>query len=105
MKVTRKIASRRLKRKCIHCDKGFKKGEVYYLHREVVSLEKGIWAYECLICAKCMYKEQRHVERLKVFQKKCEHPYKFRNTTYSYIPGEAVMQPDYDECMLCLQKV
>ena len=36
-------------------------------------------------------------------QKSCKH--KCITTHYSYIPGEAVMQPDYDYCTDCGLKI
>lgn len=105
MKVTRKVASRKLKRKCIECDEGFKKGDVYYLHRHVFAEDGKVYAYEHLICARCTYKEQRHSERFKDFQNKCKHPEDFIEESYCYIPGESVMEPDYDRCLLCSQIV
>lgn len=99
MKVTRKVASRRLKRKCIECDKGFIKGNVYYLHRHVFSEDGKVYAYEHLICARCTYKQKQHEQRFKDFKKKCEHPARFVYTEYSY------WEPLYDKCILCSQKV
>ena len=38
-------------------------------------------------------------ERKKELQKNCKH--KKIGTHYDYIPGEAVMQPEYDYCVDC----
>lgn len=105
MKITRKVASRRLKRTCLECNKGFVKGEVYYLNRWVAGGELGVISHEHLICSKCDYKEKRYKQRFKAFQNECVHPLEFIDTQYRYIPGEAVMEPDYDECRLCNQVV
>lgn len=105
MKVTRKVASRRLKRKCFCCNASFVKGNVYYLHRWVSGDEYSVHSYEHLVCAQCIYNEKRHSKRFKEYQNKCKHPEDFIEESYCYIPGEAVMQPDYSYCRLCNQKV
>lgn len=103
MKITRKIASRRLKRECIQCNEKFIKGDVYYLNRHVFSEDGKVHAYEHLECPKCKWKNENQMKRFKKFQQECDHPERFVVTSYSYIPREAVMQPDHDECLLCSQ--
>lgn len=97
------IASRKLKRTCEHCGRGFIKGNVYYKIREVFTEEydQYIAAFEYLKCPKCKWKEDRHKERYEIFQKNCPHPEEFAETEWSYIPGECVKEPDYDYCRLC----
>jgi len=63
--------------------------------------DAGIMAFEYLLCPRCKWKEDRHKELYKEFQKKCTHPEKFAETEWSYIPGECVKEPDYDYCRLC----
>lgn len=100
-KITRKVASRRLKRRCEYCDTRFFKGDVYYLHRYFSRYDEEIIAYEYLVCAKCKYKRNDWEERYEKFKNKCKHPKEFIETIYDYIPGEAVKQPEYDVCTLC----
>jgi hypothetical protein len=50
---------------------------------------------------RCAYLNQRRGERFERFKQGCQHPRGFRETEYSYIPGEAVMQPECDRCRLC----
>jgi hypothetical protein len=102
--MKRLIASRKLKRTCYSCDCGFKKGDVYYIKRFVYTdfeCHEGldIIAYEYLVCPKCQYKQEHHKERLEQFKSKCHHP--ITDEKWSYIPGEVVMQPDHDECLIC----
>jgi hypothetical protein len=94
------IASRKLKRTCIYCNKGFKKGDVYYRERKV-SVDYKVMSYEFLICPKCKYKQERQYERFKAFTEKCTHPNKFKETAWHYITGECVKEPDYEFCTLC----
>ena len=98
--MKRLIAKRRLKRRCQECGKSFKKGDVYYKVRKVFA-DVTICAFEFLICPKCKYKSEQHNKRYKKFQKQCEHPQEFIDTQWCYIPGESVMEPDYDYCRLC----
>src|SRR5690625_320470 len=100
-KITRKVASRRLKRRCKYCNIGFIKGNVYYLHRYVSGYDGEIDVYEYLECAKCKYKRNDWEKRYERFKGKCKHPKEYTETFYDYIPGEAVMQPEYDVCTLC----
>jgi hypothetical protein len=103
------IASRKLKRRCIVCDAGFEKGNVYYTKRVVYEdcswTPKYLVAYEMLICPRCKYKEEQHSKRFKHFQEVCTHPDKFVETAWSYIPGECVKEPDFDFCRLCVKKL
>lgn len=108
--MQKKIASRKLRRTCENCGKHFLKGDVYYRKR-IVNVEYDYFtdepivsAYEYAICPKCKYHKDQHNKRLAIFRKHCTHPIEFRNTFYGYIPGECVMQPEYDVCMLCGQR-
>ena len=98
--MKRLIAKRKLKRCCQECEIHFKKGDVYYKVREVYK-DINICAYEFLLCPKCKYKLEQHNKRYKEFKKHCEHPGKFIETEWCYIPGECVKEPDYDYCRLC----
>ncbi len=51
--MKRKIASRKLKRRCELCGKGFRKGEVYYKRRVVAVFDTAIYATEYLLCPRC----------------------------------------------------
>ncbi len=70
--------------------------------------------YVCSYCGKrlitkkgCALHEEQYCgeydspnqQRIRQFQKDC--PHKNIDTKYSYIPGEAVKEPDYDFCMDC----
>jgi hypothetical protein len=97
------IAKRRLKRTCEYCGRNFKKGAVYYLERHVCAdPDDGyVNAYEFVTCPRCKYRHDRQRERFEAFTEKCSHPDKFIETIYDYIPGECVMEPQFDQCRLC----
>ena len=99
--MKRKVAKRKLKRTCDQCGKRFFKGHVYYVQRVVFALDNIISAYEYTCCAKCNYEDQRRKERYERFKESgvCKHP--VIDEVWSYMPGEAVMEPDHDECLVC----
>lgn len=99
--MKRLIASRQLQRKCIHCNCSFKKGDVLYKTRNVVSEDGDTFAQEYIECPKCLYKATERKKRFAAFVDRCTHPDGFVELVWSYIPGEAVMQPDHDVCRLC----
>jgi hypothetical protein len=100
--MKRLVASRKLKRTCIYCNRSFIRGDVYYKVREVYDIDEcGIVACEYLICPRCHYHDNEQRRRYKAFKEKCSHPENFRRTKYRYIPGECVQEPDYDYCDLC----
>jgi len=102
MSVKRLVAKRKLQRKCIYCETGFKKGDVYYKQRHIYDCErKIIAAYEYLICPKCKWQKESNNKRFDEFKKVCRHPSEFEKTEYGYIPGECVMEPKYSYCGLC----
>ena len=100
-KITRKVASRRLKRRCEYCNTRFLKGDVYYLNRYFSKYDGEIIAYEYLECAKCKYKRNVRKSRHDKFKEKCNHPKEFIEEIWGYIPGEVVKQPEYSLCTLC----
>lgn len=99
--MKRLIASRKLQRPCIHCNCGIHKGNVYYQIRTVTYDEDEVFAQEYIECARCKYKMAESKRRFELFVEKCPHPDGFVELVWSYIPGEAVMQPDHDVCRLC----
>ena len=99
-KLKRLIASRKLNRKCVYCNKNFRKGNVYYKLREVYTDYK-VKAFESIVCPKCNYKNENHKKRFELFKEKCIHPLDFVETEWSYITGECVKEPNYDYCRLC----
>lgn len=104
--MKRKIASRKLKRRCECCGRGFEKGDVYYHERKVRHFYNGenedIVGVNKTKCPKCRYRDQNSLERYERFQKTCQHEkIEFIHEVWDYIPGEAVMEPQYDECRLC----
>lgn len=100
--MKRLIASRHLLRCCDYCGTEFNKGDVYYRDREVITSDSEVIdGYTLYECPRCHYKKAWHKERYEKFQKSCKHPDKFVHVVYSYIPGEAVQQPDHFECGLC----
>lgn len=99
--MKRKVAKRKLQRKCNLCNCGFKKGEVYYVNRNVWADDGKVFASEYTMCPKCKYKSERSNERYKRFGETCEHPQGFVFTQYSYMSGESILEPSHDECLLC----
>jgi hypothetical protein len=99
--VKRKIASRKLKRRCLYCDKSFIKGEVYYLRRIVIAEFGEVFADEYLVCPRCKYYNERKGERYKRFVEsgKCHHP--ITDLIWTTIPGEYVKEPSHTECLVC----
>ena len=61
--MKRLVASRKLQRNCLYCNKSFKKGDVYYKHRVVTdetyfASKINLFTSEHLICARCEYKKK-----------------------------------------------
>lgn len=104
--MKRKVASRKLKRTCIYCDKSFVKGNVYYLKRVVHQLFDEITAYEYIACPRCKYEQRRKEKRFKKFvtSGKCKHP-KIEEV-WSPMAGEShLLEPSHDECLVCGEHV
>ncbi|WP_103110727.1 hypothetical protein [Brevibacillus reuszeri] len=101
--MKRKVAIRRLKRICDNCFCSFQKGDVYYQKRTVVEEDGELFTFEKTRCARCKYKLEQRAARFEAFKMRCHHPIK--EEIWSYIPGEAVMQPDHEECRVCGQLV
>lgn len=104
--MKRKIASRKLKIRCEGCRRGFKKGDVFYLERTVHRIYDGedenIVGFNKTKCPKCHYSQQDRAKRYEQFQQTCQHEKReFIHEVWDYIPGEAVMEPQYDVCTLC----
>ncbi|MGG1480458.1 hypothetical protein ABE402_05910 [Bacillus smithii] len=98
--MKRKVASRKLKRKCFSCGCNFKKGDVYYIDRKVFAYLDGVFAHEYTYCAKCKYKLEEHFRRFERFKPHCHHP--IINTVWTPISGEEWRyEPDHDECLIC----
>ncbi|MCK9526078.1 MAG: hypothetical protein M0R49_09145 [Limnochordia bacterium] len=105
--VKKLIAKRKLRRKCDHCKRVINKGEVFYKERKVhQDWDTGqIYGFDFYYCPKCLWKIRNHDKRRAEFIKNCKHPERFRDMQYSYMPGEAIMEPSHEECMLCGQRV
>lgn len=103
--MKRLIALRRLKNHCGCCNKTILKGEVYYKHRLIYADDDVVFGFNLYYCAKHAYYQKQHEKRYKEFQKKCTHPYEFIKTEWCYIPGETVLEPNYDYCILCGKKL
>ncbi|MSU03548.1 hypothetical protein [Tissierella pigra] len=95
------IAKRRLKHGCDQCKEPILKGQVYYRKRTVIVEEGKMFGYTVIYCSKCKYKHKQWKPRYEKFKEKCNHPEKFINEVWTYIPGEAVKEPSHCECMLC----
>ncbi len=50
----------------------------------------------------CWHPESPHQKGIMEKQRQCEH--KNTETIYRYIPGEAVQEPDYEQCIDCQKK-
>ncbi|RUL56484.1 hypothetical protein [Lysinibacillus antri] len=100
--MKRKVASRRLNRTCICCNKSFVKGEIYYIERNVLKEFGEIFACEYLVCPRCKYENERKGERRKQFIEsgKCHHP--ITDEIWKTIAGEDyVKEPSHTECCIC----
>lgn len=85
---------------CDYCGKTIPKGTVYYREKHIIKDEDMIfYTYVTKTCPKCVFKSKQGGERFKRFKPTCEH--KITDTVYGYIPGECVMEPQYDECRIC----
>ncbi|WP_051289779.1 hypothetical protein [Paenibacillus massiliensis] len=100
--VQRKTATRKIANNCIYCDKCICKGDVYY-HEKIYDLDEDgkLWTWTMNVCPRCRYEHEDRARRKVGLQEHCNHPSKMIETKYSYIPGEAVMQPDHDLCTVC----
>jgi hypothetical protein len=100
-KLYRKVATRNLRHTCDDCQKQIHKGEVFYDHVCICpqDYDMPMAKFTYRRCAKCAYKHERKNER----SKRC--PHKIVCTSYYYIFGEAVMEPDYDYCRHCGEKI
>lgn len=98
-----RFASRRIKEPCICCGKSFKKGDPYWRHRQVWTddYDGKISGFTHHICPRCKYQEEDRERRSRNLQERCRHPEHMVEMQYSYIPGEAVMQPDHYACRIC----
>ena len=100
--MKRKIATRKLKRTCICCNKSFVKGDVYYLKRVVFKEFREIISYKYLVCPRCKYGNERKAERKKRFIEsgKCHHP--ITDVVWVTMAGEDyVKEPSHTECLIC----
>lgn len=100
--MKRKIASRKLKRHCICCNKSFLKGNIYYLKRVVFKEFGLVFAYEYLLCSRCKYENEHHNIRFKKFVESgnCHHP--ITNEVWRVMDGEDyVKEPSHTECSIC----
>jgi len=97
-KIVKRIPKSRKEHECFECGKVIPKRTVYYLIKHIyrdIDCEPNFGSIKVKQCPKCIYKEKRHRERYADFIKRCEHPKKFIDTVWDYIPGEAVMEPQY----------
>ena len=99
--MKRLLAKRKLKIRCISCNREIQKGEIYYKQRDIFKEDEKIYSYSHILCPKCNWNIKAHSERFKQYKLKCKHPTFAIKTNYHYIPGECVMEPDYDYCLLC----
>lgn len=104
--MKRKIAGRKLKKRCEWCGRGFEKGDVFYHERKVWHFYDGenenILAVNKTKCPKCHYQDHESLERYMRFQQTCQHEKReLIHEVWDYIPGEAVMEPQFDVCHLC----
>lgn len=99
--MKRKVAKRRLQRKCIYCNCGFVKGEIYYVRRTVTNWGGEIHASEYIKCSKCKYINENRETRYEKFRERCVHPERFVEMEYSMMYGESIMEPSHEECRLC----
>lgn len=100
--MKRKVASRKIKRKCVHCNDSFVKGEVYYTKRVVFTEHGEVFADEYITCPKCKYKYERQAERYAVFIESgaCKHP--VTDMVWRTMVGEDyAMEPSHMECFVC----
>jgi len=103
-KIVKRIPKSRKEHICFDCDKVIPKDTVYYVIKHMyhdIDCKPNFGSIEVKQCPKCLYEEKCHYKRYADFTKRCEHLRKFIDTVYDYIPGEAVKEPQYDQCLLC----
>jgi len=99
MRVITRITKSRKTHRCISCGELITKGSVYYSEKTAFKEDGKFYSGEIKWCPKCKYKHDRSKARFESFKLKCHHP--LIDTKYDYIPGEAVMEPQYDYCLIC----
>lgn len=99
--MKRLIAKRRLKHGCDQCKEPILKGQIYYRKRTVFAEDNKVYGHTFTYCPRCKYRNEQRKIRFGKFKAKCHHPDKFIDEVWCYIPGEAVKQPDYCQCILC----
>ncbi len=99
MKVIKRIIKAQKDHQCSICGKKIEKGSTYYSEKTAFKEDGKFYSSEIKWCPKCKYKNDRSKARFESFKVKCHHP--LIDTKYNYIPGEAVMEPQYDYCLIC----
>lgn len=97
--MKRHIAPRRLNYGCDCCGRAIVKGDIYYTKRTVWKYEGEITGWTNRKCAQCKYYADQSKLRFERFKPNCHHP--LVHEVWSGIPGEYVMQPDHEECLIC----
>ena len=100
--MRKKVASRKLQRRCIECSSPLNKGNVYYIQRNVYNFFGEVVASEYLLCPKCKYKAEQSSRRYKemISEKRCKHP--IGEIVWQTIAGEDyVKEPSHEECLVC----
>ncbi len=97
--LTRKIHN------CLCCQRDIVPHTPALFERHYIREDGCLHTYDAYYHIRCHYYFVKSCERYAKFKDHCPHPVKMIETIYSYIPGEAVMEPDYQKCNVCGQHV
>jgi hypothetical protein len=107
IKETRKELKVRKNHKCCECFRTINKGSrcIRINSKAVFQDDDGKYFINdnIYLCFKCEWKHKYHDERFEKRKLICDHPK--TEEIWTYMLGEAVMEPDHEECIICQKRL